>query len=68
MVALILQGAVRDVPIVVDRDASGAGEQATRRAGRRWLAEGRRLVIPHAIGDAADLIPACAGTAECRAA
>jgi hypothetical protein len=59
MVALILPGAVRDVLIVVDRDVSGAGERAARTAGRRWLAEGRRvrLVIPHTVGaDAADLI------------
>jgi hypothetical protein len=61
MVGLILPAAVRNVLILVDRDASGAGERAARTAGRRWLAEGRRVrfVIPHAIGaDAADLIGA----------
>jgi hypothetical protein len=59
MTALILRAAVRDVLIAVDRDASGTGDRAARIAGRRWLAEGRRvrLLIPHAIGaDAADLI------------
>jgi hypothetical protein len=59
LIALRLPPLVRDVLIAVDRDASGAGERAARTAGRKWLAEGRRvrLIIPHTIGaDVADLI------------
>jgi hypothetical protein len=59
LASLILPPLVRDVLIAVDRDASGAGERAARTAGRKWLAEGRRvrLIIPHTIGaDVADLI------------
>jgi putative DNA primase/helicase len=56
---LILPTDLRDVLIAVDRDPNGIGERAARVAGRRWLAEGRRvrLLIPHVIGaDLADLI------------
>jgi putative DNA primase/helicase len=68
---LILPGVARDVLIAVDRDANGVGERAARLAGKRWLAEGRRvrLHIPDVIGaDAADLIPAGAPTETRHAA
>jgi hypothetical protein len=46
--ALILPELVRDVVIVADHDASGAGQSAAWIAAQRWLAEGRsvRIALP----------------------
>jgi putative DNA primase/helicase len=55
---LILPAVIREIRIFVDRDANNAGESAARIAGRRWMAEGRRvaLTIPDRVGaDANDL-------------
>ncbi|MGH7089298.1 MAG: toprim domain-containing protein [Stellaceae bacterium] len=59
--ALVLPEGARDIVIAVDRDASGVGERAARKAVLRWAAEGRRvrLVIPDRAGcDANDLLVA----------
>lgn len=56
---LILPPKARDIVVAVDRDRTGTGEAAARRAAQRWLAEGRRvrLVIPDRIGaDPNDLL------------
>jgi putative DNA primase/helicase len=45
MVGLVLPEVARTVIILVDHDASDAGEQAARTAAQRWLAEGRRVQI-----------------------
>ena len=45
MVALVLPAIVRDIVILADHDASGAGERAARTAAARWLAEGRQVRI-----------------------
>jgi hypothetical protein len=49
---MILPAEARDIVIAVDRDRSGVGERAARRAAGRWFGEGRRvrLVIPDRIG------------------
>ena len=48
MVALVLPPIVRQVIILADHDANGAGERAARTAAQRWLAEGRsvRIAMP----------------------
>ena len=59
MVALILPPIVREVMILVDHDASGAGERAAHTAAARWLAEGRRVRIalpPEPDTDFADVL------------
>jgi len=43
MIALALPPIVRNVVILADHDANGAGERAARTAAARWLAEGRRV-------------------------
>jgi hypothetical protein len=40
---LILPAVVQRVLLAVDADRNGAGERAARTAGRRWVAEGRRV-------------------------
>jgi hypothetical protein len=45
LIALALPASVRNVVILADHDANGAGERAARAAGARWLAEGRRVRI-----------------------
>jgi hypothetical protein len=55
---LMLPRAVRQVVIAVDHDRNGVGERATRAAGQRWVAEGRRvwLAMPHGFGDWNDVL------------
>jgi hypothetical protein len=45
LTALVLPPSVRQVVILADNDATGAGERAAQCAARRWLAEGRRVRI-----------------------
>ena len=45
MVALLLPPIVREIIILADYDANGAGERAAYAAADRWLAEGRRVRI-----------------------
>jgi len=45
MTALVLPPIVRQVIILADHDANGAGERAARSAAVRWAAEGRRVRI-----------------------
>jgi hypothetical protein len=45
MKALLLPPGVRDVVILADHDANGAGERAAYIAADRWVAEGRRVRI-----------------------
>ena len=45
IVGLALPPIVREVIILADHDANGAGERAARAAAARWLAEGRRVRI-----------------------
>ena len=45
MVALVLPEAVRQIIILADHDASGAGERAAWTAASRWVAEGRQVRI-----------------------
>jgi putative DNA primase/helicase len=45
LVALVLPPIVRQVIILADNDASGAGERAARRAAARWVSEDRRVKI-----------------------
>jgi putative DNA primase/helicase len=45
MVALRLPLIARDIIILADHDANGAGERAAYAAADRWLAEGRRVRI-----------------------
>jgi phage/plasmid primase-like uncharacterized protein len=49
---LIPPAEARDIVIAADRDRSGVGERAARRAAGRWFGEGRRvrLLIPDRIG------------------
>jgi putative DNA primase/helicase len=46
LAALVLPPLVREVVILADHDANGAGERAAWKAVDRWLAEGRRVRIP----------------------
>jgi putative DNA primase/helicase len=52
MIALALPPGVREIIILADNDASGAGERAARKAAARWLAEGRtvRIAMPQEPG------------------
>lgn len=43
--ALVLPPIVREIVILADNDANGAGERAARLTADRWLAEGRRVRI-----------------------
>jgi putative DNA primase/helicase len=43
LVGLVLPPIVREVVILADNDASGAGQRAAYTAAARWLAEGRRV-------------------------
>jgi len=45
MVALLLPPIAREIIILADHDANGAGERAAHAAANRWLAEGRRVRI-----------------------
>ena len=45
LVALVLPPIVREVVILADHDANGAGERAAYAAAARWLAEGRRVRV-----------------------
>jgi putative DNA primase/helicase len=55
---LILPREAKRVLIGVDHDRNGAGEWAARKAGQRWLDEGRevRLAIPTGFGDWNDVL------------
>jgi phage/plasmid primase-like uncharacterized protein len=55
---LILPSDVRSIIILADHDVNGAGQRAADAAGRRWLAEGRkvRIALPPMIGDFNDMI------------
>jgi hypothetical protein len=60
---------VRQVIILADHDANGAGERAARAAAIRWVGEGRRVRIampPEPGTDFADLLAgrSCAPMAE----
>jgi putative DNA primase/helicase len=61
LVGLVLPPIVREVVILADNDASGAGERAAHNAAARWLAEGRcvRIALPPEPGtDFADMLRA----------
>jgi len=60
---LVLPAEVREVIILADHDANGAGERAARGAAARWEVEGRRVEVwmSPAVGqDANDLLLAAA--------
>jgi putative DNA primase/helicase len=59
MKALVLPPVVREIIILADHDADGAGERAARVAAERWLSEGRQVRIampPDPDTDFADLL------------
>jgi putative DNA primase/helicase len=56
--ALVLPPIVREILILADNDANGAGPAAAHDAARRWLSEGRavRLAMPPDLGDFNDVL------------
>jgi putative DNA primase/helicase len=59
LMALVLPPAVRNVIILADHDANGAGQRAAYAAAERWLAERRkvRIALPPLVGtDWADVL------------
>jgi putative DNA primase/helicase len=67
--ALVLPPIVREIVILADNDANGAGAAAACDAARRWLSAGRavRLAMPPDLGDFNDMhVDRLHGTAPCR--
>jgi hypothetical protein len=64
---LILPPLVRHVVILADHDVSGAGERASRSAGQRWLAEGRRVRIALPPEPGTDMADVLAGRIDTKA-
>jgi len=50
--SLVLPAIVREITVLADHDANGAGEGAARVAAQRWIAEGRlvRMAMPEELG------------------
>ena len=64
MVALVLPPIVREVVILADNDANGAGERAAYAAAARWFAEGLRVRIAMPPDPGTDFADVLAGGAS----
>ena len=67
LIRLVLPPEVRVVIILADNDRNGAGERAAYKAGRRWLAEGRRVRIAIAPIPGTDMNNVLAGPLSAQA-